>query len=65
MIQRNFLTTAIISSLYCCENVFILMKYMDDWEKVNEASLLGKKDFYSLLDMEEITDALCACKKSL
>ena len=31
--------------------------YMDDWEKFNETSLPEKKDFYSQLNMEDITDA--------
>ena len=30
---------------------------MDDWEKFNETSLLEKEDFYSHLNMEDITDA--------
>ena len=30
---------------------------MDDWEKFNEAKLSEKKEFYSNLNMEEITDA--------
>ena len=30
---------------------------MDDWEKFNETTLSGKKDFYSHLNMEDITDA--------
>ena len=29
---------------------------MDDWEKFNETSLPEKKDFYSHLNMEDITD---------
>ena len=29
---------------------------MDDWEKLIETSLPNKKDFYSYLDMENITD---------
>ena len=32
-------------------------EYMDDWEKFNGASLPGKGDFYSHLNMEHITDA--------
>ena len=32
-------------------------EYMDDWEKVNEMSLNEKEDFYSHLNMEDITDA--------
>ena len=30
---------------------------MDDWEKFNETSFSGKKDFYSQLNMEESTDS--------
>ena len=46
-------------------NKFILLlqkdfypyEYMDDWEKLNEKSLLQKEAFYSHLNMEDITDA--------
>ena len=40
---------------------------MDEWEKFNETSLPKKDEFYSNLNMEDITDAdyLYACKKSL
>ena len=46
-------------------NKFILLlqkgvypyKYMDDWEKFNETSLPEKEDFYSHLNMEDITNA--------
>ena len=31
-------------------------EYMDDWERFNEASLPKKEDFYSHLNMEDITD---------
>ena len=31
--------------------------YIDDWKKINETSLPEKKDFYSHLNMEGITDA--------
>ena len=30
---------------------------MDDWEKFNETELPKKEEFYSKLNMEEITDA--------
>ena len=30
---------------------------MDDWEKINETSLHEKEDFYSNLNMKDITDA--------
>ena len=29
---------------------------MDDWEKINETSLPQKEEFYSHLNMEDITD---------
>ena len=32
-------------------------EYMDDYEKFNETSLLEKEDFYSCLNMEDITDS--------
>ena len=46
-------------------NKFILLlrksvypyEYKDGWEKFNEASLLEKEDFYSHLNMEDITGA--------
>ena len=47
------------------DNKFILLlqkdfyryQYMDDWEKFNETSLPEKEDFYSHLNLEDITDA--------
>ena len=62
MLKERFFNT------YKCSdhdnNEFILLlqkgvypyKYMDDWKKLTETSLLEKKDFYSHLDMEDITD---------
>ena len=46
-------------------NNFILMlrkvvcsyEYMDDWEKFNKIPLPENEDFYSHLNMEDITDA--------
>ena len=46
-------------------NKFILLlrkdvyphKYLDDWEKFNETTLPEKEEFYSNLNMEDITDA--------
>ena len=32
-------------------------QYMDDWEKLNEATLPEEEECYSNLNMEEITDA--------
>ena len=45
-------------------NIFTLLlrkgvypyEYMNDWEKFNETSLPEKEDFYSHLNMEDITD---------
>ena len=47
-------------------NKFILLswkgiypyEYMNDWEKFNERLLPEKEDFYSHLNMENITDAV-------
>ena len=36
---------------------FYPYEYMADWEKLNETSLPEKEDFYSHLNMEDITDA--------
>ena len=30
---------------------------MDDWEKLNETSLLEKENFYNHINMEDINDA--------
>ena len=38
-------------------------EYMDDWKKINETSLPEKDDFYSHLNMEDITDAHCTDAK--
>ena len=32
-------------------------EYMDDWEKLNETLLPEKEDFYSHLDVEDVSDA--------
>ena len=40
-------------------------EYMDDWEKFNETSLPEKEDFYSHLNMEDITDADYAHPKTV
>ena len=36
---------------------FYPYEYRDDWSKFNERSLPRKEDFYSHLNMEDITDA--------
>ena len=38
--------------------------YMDDWEICNETSLSEKEDFYSHINMEDITDAVQKHAKS-
>ena len=38
---------------------------MDDWEKFNKTSLPEKEDFYSLLNMKDITDADYAHEKGV
>ena len=40
-------------------------EYMDDWEKFNEKSLPDKEDFYSHLNMEDITYSDYTNAKSL
>ena len=57
---------------YYNNNQFILFlqkgfcpyEYMTDWEKLNEASLPEKEDFYIDLNVEDITDADYAKKRS-
>ena len=40
-----------------------LYEYMDDWEEFNDISLPENEDFYSHLNMEDITDADYALEK--
>ena len=55
----------------CKNNKFMLLlrkgvfpyEYMDDWEKFNETSLPEKENFYSHLNIEDITDADYASQK--
>ena len=39
------------------QKVVYLYEDMNDWEKLNETSLPEKEDFYSHLNMEDITNA--------
>ena len=34
-------------------------EYMDNWEKFNQTALPEKEEYYSSLNMEQITDADC------
>ena len=56
LIQTNFLTMITISLFYCCEKEFILINIWMIWKKFNEPLLPEKKDFYSHLNMDDITD---------
>ena len=38
-------------------------EHIDDWQKFNETSLSEKEDFYSHLNMKDLTDADCAHAK--
>ena len=40
-----------------CLSLWIWISYMNDWEKFFETLLPEKEDFYSHLNMEDITDA--------
>ena len=50
----------LISLFYCYK-----YEYMDDWKKFNETLLLEKEDFYSHLNMEDISDADYARTRSV
>ena len=56
LIQTNFLTMIPISLFYCCEREFILINILMIWKKFNEPLLPEKEDFYSHLNMDDITD---------
>ena len=45
-----------ISIFYCCKQVYSY-EYMDDYEKCNKTSSPKKGNFYSHLNIEDITDA--------
>ena len=40
-------------------------EYMDSWHRFNEALLPDKKASYRKLSLENISDRLCACVKSV
>ena len=62
-LKKRFFNTYKFSNHGINKFVLLLRKgaypyeYMDDWEKFNETSLPKKEDFYSNLNMEDITDA--------
>ena len=53
----NFLTMITINLLYCCEKAFILMNIWMIAKKFNDTLEETLEDFYSYLNMENITDA--------
>ena len=61
--KEHFLNTYTFSNQDNKKFILLLRKgaypyeYMDHWEKFNERSLPEKEDFYSHIDMEDITDA--------
>ena len=69
--EIGFKNTFKFSNNYINKFIFLLRKvvypyeYMDDWEKFNETSLPEKEEFYSKLDMEDITEADYMHAKSL
>ena len=56
LILLIFLTRVSINLFYCCEKVFSPINTWVIEKKFNEASLPEKEDFYSHLNMKEITD---------
>ena len=61
--KKRFKNTFKLSNNDINKIIFLLRKdvypykYMDEWEKFNETSLAEKEEFYSQLNMEDITDA--------
>ena len=53
-----------VSLFYCSKKMFTFYEYMEDWEKFNE-TLPKKEDFYSHLNMKDITDADSAYAKKV
>ena len=56
MLHTHFLTMIKISLFLLYKKVFPY-EYRNDWEKFNETSIPGKDDFYSHLNMEDITSS--------
>ena len=53
----NFSNNDINKSLLLLRKGIYSYEYMDDWEKFNETTLPEKEEFYSNMNMEEMTDA--------
>ena len=62
-LKKKFKNTFKFSNNDINKYIFLLRKgvypyeYMDGWEKCNERALPEKEEFYSNLNMEDITDA--------
>ena len=56
LIHTVFLAMITICLFCCCKNVFIFMNMWIIGKNFNETSLPDKEDFYSHLNIEEITD---------
>ena len=62
-LKKQFKNTFKFSNNDINEFIFLLRKgiypykYMHDWEKFNETTLTEKEEFYSILNMEDTTDA--------
>ena len=60
--KKRFKNTFKLSNNDINKIIFLLRKdvypykYMDEWEEFNETSLAEKEEFYSQLNMEDITD---------
>ena len=55
LIHKNFIIR--ISFILLLRKGVHPYEYMNDWEKLNETLLPEKADFYSHLNLEDITDA--------
>ena len=61
-LKKHFKNTFKLSDNDINKIIFLLgkgvypYKYMDKWEKFNKTSLAEKEEFYSQLNMEDITD---------
>ena len=54
--KYNFCKGNINKFILLLRKVVYLYEYMNSWERFNESKLPDKKDFYSCLNMEDITD---------
>ena len=55
----KFCNKAINKFILLLKKVIYLYEYMDSWKRFDEESLPNKEDFYSSLNMEDITNVDC------